>query len=119
MKTLSWIAALLLIGACGLAFAESASVQGEVLDMACYMGHEAHGAAHAKCAKQCLLGGMPAGLLKADGSVVLLVEDHGKPGAEKAYKSLAKLAGDQVTVTGELVSRGGISAIVVQSVKKG
>lgn len=94
------------------------SETGEVVDMACYMGHGASGKAHAKCGQACLLGGMPAGLLKSDGTVTLLLSNHGNAKSEKAMKSLAKLAGDQVMVSGDMVNRGGMNAIVVESVAK-
>lgn len=110
------------LGAMAWANAEEAkkgSEKGEVVDMACYMAHGANGKAHAQCAKGCLLGGMPAGLLKADGSVTLLIANHGNAKSEKAMKSLQKLAGEQATVSGDMVNRGGMNAIVVEAVTKG
>lgn len=93
-----------------------ASVKGEVVDMACYMAHEGRGPKHAKCAKACLLEGAPAGILGSDGSLVLLVEDHN---AKKPYKAVLELAGRQAEVSGKMVTRGGITALVVASVKEG
>jgi hypothetical protein len=95
--------------------AETAGVEGEVLDMACDMGYAASGPKHAKCAKACVLGGSPMGLLKADGSVLLLVDDHGK---EKAYAAVKELAGGKAKVTGTLAKRAGITALIVQKAEK-
>ena len=93
----------------------SVTVKGEILDMACYLGHGAMGMKHQQCALMCLKGGQPMGLRTADGKVYLLVASHkdGKPFEEaKGY------AADQVEVTGPLFQRNGISAIEVDTVKK-
>ena len=93
----------------------SITVKGEILDMACYLGHGAMGIKHQQCALMCLKGGQPMGLRTADGKVYLLVASHkdGKPFEEaKGY------AADQVEVTGPLFQRNGISAIEVDTVKK-
>src|SRR5215470_13646497 len=68
------------------------SIQGEVVDMACYMGHEAHGAKHKDCAYMCVKGGMPMGLLTDKGTVYLLLEDHTN---KDAYQSLKGMTADQ------------------------
>ena len=93
------------------AASETQMMQGEVLDMACYMGHGASGPKHAKCAKMCVDGGSPAGLLTSDGSVVLLLEDHGKNA--KAFAAVKDLAGAQAKVTGTLSKKGGLTALIV------
>ncbi|MDE2291797.1 MAG: hypothetical protein KGL53_06915 [Elusimicrobia bacterium] len=95
---------------------QSVSVKGEVLDMACYMGHGEHGDKHAECAMACISGGAPAGLLTHDGKVFLLVADHAK---EKPYKDVLALAGHMAEVSGTRVTRGGLTAIVVEESKKG
>jgi hypothetical protein len=86
------------------------AVQGEMLDMACYMNNEEKGAKHAKCAEMCVKGGSPLGLLTKDGKVYLLVNDHEN---EKAFAEAKLLAGANATVTGKVVSRGGVQAIIV------
>ena len=100
----------------GKAAGETVTLKGEVLDMACYMSHEGMGEKHAKCAKSCLMGGAPAGILGADGSVTLLVEDHSM---KKPYKAVLELAGQKAEVTGKKYTRGGLTAVVVSAVKKG
>jgi hypothetical protein len=91
------------------------TVQGEVLDMSCYLDHGAHGDKHKDCADMCIKGGSPMGLLTTDGSVYLLVESHSK---KAAYESLKGMAADQVKVTGVQQERGGVKGIVVDSVTK-
>lgn len=94
--------------------AAPAKVQGEILDMACYMSHEAKGPQHASCAASCLKGGQPMGLLATDGTVYLLAADHGDP---SAFNKAKELAGKQVEVEGERAERAGIKAITIKSVK--
>ena len=91
------------------------TVQGEVVDLACYMGHEAKGAKHKDCAEMCMKGGMPIGLLTDKGRVYLLLEDHT---SKEAYQSLKGMAAEQVKVLGDLHKRGGLEAIVVEKAQK-
>lgn len=92
------------------------TLQGEVLDMSCYAMQGAHGKKHAMCARACLAGGAPAGLLTADGGVYLLVDNHTD---KKPYQKLRTLGGEEATVTGRLFKRGGIPIIAVDAVAKG
>ena len=89
-----------------------ATIQGEVVDLACYIprGDKGHGDAHRECAEMCAQGGAPLGLLMTGGELVLLVEDHAKPAP---YKDVKKLAGQNAEVTGERFTRGGIAAMAV------
>lgn len=100
----------------GAADKQKVTVTGEVLDMACYMAHEAKGPKHQKCAKACLLGGAPMGLLTGKGEVYLLVGDHSD---EKPYKAAIELAGMNAKVTGTVSRKGGVQALIVSSVQKG
>lgn len=93
----------------------SQTIQGEVLDMVCYMGHEGKGAKHKSCAQKCIDGGAPMGLLTKEGRVYLLLEDHNAP---KPYMQIKKWAAEQVTVKGKLIGRGGVQAVVVFSSEK-
>jgi hypothetical protein len=89
---------------------------GEVVDLACYMprGEKGRGPAHRECAEMCAKGGAPLGLLGADGSVLLLVEDHTRPAP---YAEVKKLAGQSAEVAGTSFARGGLTALMVGSVK--
>jgi len=82
------------------------TVTGEVLDMACYLDHGAHGEKHADCAKTCISSGLPVGIKGADGTVYLLIGEH-KP----ANALLADYAAKTVTVKGKLVSRDGLNLL--------
>jgi hypothetical protein len=108
--------ALLLAGALPVAAADS--VTGEVVDLACYMGHgepeKMRGPGHRKCADMCLKKGMPIGIVTDDKQVFLALEDHDNP---KPYAQLKEKAAERVTVEGNKVSLGGSQGIVVEAVK--
>lgn len=89
------------------------SVQGEVVCLTCYIAHGAKGATHAKCAVACINKGLPMGILMKDGKLFVVLEDHANA---DAYQQLKKFAAKTVTVTGVVVSRGGVTGIAVQKV---
>ena len=82
------------------------TVTGEVLDMACYLDHGAHGDKHADCAKMCISSGLPVGIKSTDGTVYLLIGDH-KPANDK----LADYGAKTITVKGKFVTRDGINLL--------
>ncbi len=94
---------------------EDVTMQGEILDMACFIPEQAKGAKHAECAAACVKGGAPAGLLTKNGKVYLLVPSHED---EKAFDGVKNLAGQMVTIKGDLYTRGGLNALMVESVEK-
>ena len=94
--------------------AEEMTWTGEVLDLACYAAQGAKGADHAGCAKSCVKGGQPMGLLTEDGTVLLLAANH-KDGAP--YEALKEMAGGMAEVTGELAERGGMKVVSVTASK--
>jgi len=89
------------------------TVTGEVLDMACYLDHGAHGEKHAGCAKTCIESGLPVGIKSSDGKVYLVIGEH-KP----LNKELADHAAKIITIKGKLVSRDGISMIANAEIVK-
>ncbi len=82
------------------------TVKGEVLDMACYIDHGAHGEKHAQCAATCIESGLPVGIKGDDGKTYLLIGEH-KP----LNTTLAQYAGKTITVKGKFTSRDGINMI--------
>ena len=86
---------------------QSITITGEILDMACYIDHNASGEKHASCAATCIESGLPVGIKnKEDGKVYLLIGDH-KP----INKDLASHAAKTITVKGKAVSRDGFQMI--------
>ena len=52
------------------AVANQVTVKGEVLDIACYIDHGAHGEKHAQCAATCIESGLPVGIKGEDGKQI-------------------------------------------------
>ena len=90
------------------------TVTGEVVDMGCWLGHAARGEKHVDCATKCLAQGMPMGLLTSNGTLYLVTLDHDNA---DPYNSLKTMAGKNVTVTGALLTRNGMSAIEASKVQ--
>ena len=80
-------------------------VTGEIVDMMCYVDHNAMGEKHAGCGEKCIKGGGPVGIV-SDGKAYLVVGAH-KPMNDE----LAPLAGKTVTLKGKMASNGGVSML--------
>src|SRR2546428_8127679 len=92
---------------------ENVTVKGEVLDMACYLDHNATGEKHIDCAKKCINSGLPVGIKGEDGKTYLLIGEH-KP----LNKELAEHAAKTITVRGKLVGRDGINMLANAEIVK-
>lgn len=118
MKTIMMVLSLgLLVSAAvaGGALAADTAVTGHLRDGLCFVTMGAHGPSHQKCAMGCAKAGIP----------VLLVEDK----TEKYYVLLPPKDGqglpgsvtdkmeNQVTVTGQKYTKGGMTFLTVESVK--
>jgi hypothetical protein len=112
LKVLTIVA--LLLASVPVANAEEVTYTGEVLDLACYTAKGAKGADHAGCAKACVKGGQPMGLITEDGTVVVLAANHENG---DAYEAVKDLAGQSVEVTGDLSERDGIKVVSVTGSK--
>ena len=101
------------LAASPLAFAEepaksdsgSKEITGEIVDMMCYVDHNASGSKHAECGTKCIKNGGPVGIV-SDGKAYLVGGAH-KPMNDE----LAPLAGKTVTLRGKLANNGGISLL--------
>jgi len=111
---LSVLAAWIGLAPCVVRADEDLTVQGEVVDMACYMSKGSKGAAHKACAVLCAKKGVPVGLLTDGGELYLLLDDHNNP---DPYDDVKKLAGERAEVTGKKFAKQGVASIVVGSVK--
>ena len=85
--------------------ATTKEVTGEIVDMMCYVDHNASGEKHASCGEKCIKGGGPVGIV-SDGKAYLVVGAH-KPMNDE----LAPLAGKTVTLKGKMASNGGVSML--------
>jgi hypothetical protein len=94
--------------------AKDVTVQGEVLDMACFVAHDGKGPGHAACAAKCMKDGQPVGLLAKDGTVYLLFADHGDT---SAFVKTKEFVAKNVEIAGEPADKNGIKGITVKAVK--
>src|SRR3989440_3353456 len=94
--------------------AASKEVTGEVVDMMCYVDHNAVGEKHGQsCGSKCIKNGGPVGIV-SEGKADLVGGEH-KP----INDQLAEYCGKTITLKGKLAERGGIAMIEnVEVVKK-
>jgi hypothetical protein len=93
--------------------AASKEVTGEVVDMMCYVDHNAVGEKHGQsCGAKCIKNGGPVGIV-SDGKAYLVVGEH-KPMNDQ----LAEYCGKTVTLKGKMAERGGIALIEYSEVVK-
>ena len=90
------------------------TLKGELVDMGCYVSHEARGEKHKGCATKCVAGGMPMGVLTADNKLYILTLNHDNP---DPYNKAKDLMAAMVEVTGTVSERGGARIIDVTDVK--
>ena len=84
----------------------SKEVTGEVVDMMCYVDHNAVGEKHGQsCGAKCIKSGGPVGIV-SDGKAYLVVGEH-KPMNDQ----LAEYCGKTITLKGKMAERGGIAMI--------
>ena len=88
------------------------TLTGEVIDVACYLGHGATGAKHADCGKQCVLGGLPVAIKVGNTLYFAVSKDH-----QAMNKDLGPLVGHQVQVIGEVSERDEEHLIAISQVK--
>ncbi len=93
--------------------AKVTTIQGEVVDLACYLTKGQHGASHEECAKMCISSGLPVGILDKDGHVYLAITANHK----SANSLLEPYAAKQVKVTGTVDRRGGVDIVAVDKVE--
>lgn len=94
--------------------AKPITVQGEIVDLGCYLAHAGQGADHKSCAQKCINGGMPMGVLTTEGMLYLLTLNHDNA---DPYNQAKTLAAETVEITGPVHERSGMKMIDVTSVK--
>jgi hypothetical protein len=94
--------------------AQEIVVTGEVLDMTCYIAHNLSGPDHAKCARDCIRSGLPAGIKAQDGKVYLLTGEAG----HSINAEVADYAAKTVTIKGKQTVRDGFAQLQVEEIRK-
>src|ERR1700730_1057236 len=99
----------------GAAFAADKSVTGTLEDSFCYVTMGAHGADHKKCATECAKKGIPVALVeKNSGDLYTLLPSTND---ESLTSDVIDKMEDEVTITGDVFSKGGSNYLTVKSVK--
>jgi hypothetical protein len=99
------------------------TVVGEIVDFSCYLQLGKHGEKHRACGQKCAQSGQPVGLLTADGTLYMIMEEEHDPRRDGMTMSdFRKAAADHMAhvmeVTGTQASHGGYRAIYVQGFVK-
>ncbi len=92
---------------------KSAEITGQVIDIACFVGHNSSGAKHAKCAEACARAGNPLAIYdESTKSIYLSISnDHSNPNTK-----LMPFIEKKVKVTGKLLEKAGVKGIAIEKV---
>ncbi|MFW6079764.1 MAG: hypothetical protein ACODAE_09090 [Gemmatimonadota bacterium] len=93
---------------------DAVTLTAQVIDFSCALVQGASGEDHRACAQACADMGQPLGFLTEDGEFLLPVNEG--MGAEGMNGELHPFAEQDVTVTGRVIERGGMNAIVVDEI---
>ncbi|MCH8286066.1 hypothetical protein IIB79_05995 [candidate division KSB1 bacterium] len=94
---------------------ESLSIVGEVIETACFLRGELKGANHIQCAEMCSAAGIPLAILEnITNKIYLPVPKMGK----NPNEHLKAFIGQQVTITGIYMEKGGLRGIEILKVEK-
>jgi len=79
---------------------------GEIVEFSCYLQLGKHGEKHRACGQKCINNGQPIGLVTADGSLYMLMEEEHDPRRDGATSDFRKAAAEHTAhvmeVTGTL-----------------
>jgi hypothetical protein len=92
--------------------AKTTQITGQVVEMACFIGHNSSGEKHAKCAESCARAGNPLAIFDGKQVYVSIAMDHKNPN-EKLMPFIEK----KVKVTGSLIEKAGIKGIAIDKVE--
>jgi len=97
------------------------TINGEIIDLSCYLQLGKHGEKHKPCGSKCIAAGQPIGLLTKEGNVYLLIDEEHDPRRD-GQTELRKAAGDHfahvMEVTGTETTVRGIHTVYVQGFVK-
>ena len=92
-----------------------AVITGEVVDTACWIGHNAKEPDHIKCAAMCARNGIPLAILDVDSDMLYLpiATDHKNPNTK-----LMDFIGSKARVAGNVIQKSGIKGIVIEKIER-
>lgn len=88
------------------------TLQGRVVDLACFMSDKYGSMDHQKCTAECIRAGVPCGLSTSSGLVVV------GDGTRSPSSKLAPYAFQDVKVTGKYFERDGVRYLDMQKIEK-
>ena len=94
---------------------EMVTMTATVVDMSCKVMFNLEGDDHRMRGQACFDQGIPLGLMSEDGKIYMPVTMQ--MGATRGDKDLRGHAEHKVTVTGKIMDRGGVNAILIESIK--
>jgi hypothetical protein len=85
------------------------TIEGEFIDLQCYVGMNAHGKDHKDCAQKCAKAGVPFGLLTKDGKVYSILVPPAKLAdhAQKTIRVTGKVAHGNMIMPSKLEAKEG------------
>lgn len=92
--------------------AKTTQITGQVVDIACFVGHDSSGEKHAKCAEACARAGNPLAIFDGKQIYLPVSMNHKNPN-EKLMAFIEK----KVKVTGTVLEKGGIKGIAIDKVE--
>ncbi|MBL8238494.1 MAG: hypothetical protein JNM66_13805 [Bryobacterales bacterium] len=92
--------------------AKAVQITGQVVDIACFVGHNSSGEKHAKCAESCARAGNPLAIFDGKEIYVSISMDHGNPNTK-----LMPFIEKKVKVTGAVLEKGGLKGIKIEKVE--
>ena len=108
-------AAVAATSATAVASTEEGSIEGQVVDVSCYLAQGLKGDAHRQCAEICANQlGIPLNVLDDEGNLWHLVDDD-MPGHDQ-NPTVVQYAEQRVRATGTLIDKGANKAIIVKDV---
>lgn len=96
--------------------AKVATLVGEIVDFSCYLQIGKHGEKHRSCGQKCFRAGQPIGLLTADGSLYMLMEEEHDPrrdGLTNFREAATEHVAHIMEVNGTLSQHAGFKALYV------
>jgi hypothetical protein len=102
---------------------KATTLQGEILDMSCYVARGFHGQVHQDCALRCIQSGVCMGIMGPDSMLYMLTLDHGRAMAPSTFTTpdpfglCKQWAGQTVEVVGLAYDRAGMRIIEVSRAK--
>lgn len=96
--------------------AKVTTLVGEIVDFSCYLQIGKHGEKHRACGQKCFQSGQPIGLLTADGSLFMLMEEEHDPrrdGLTNFRQAAIEHTAHIMEVSGTLAEHAGFKALYV------